>query len=70
MFHLNDTKSGLGSRVNRHENIGGGWLGLEAFRLLINDIRFQNHPMVLETPGGMGVNKVNLELLRSLKKEE
>jgi deoxyribonuclease-4 len=67
VFHLNDSKSSLGSRLDRHEHIGKGFLGLEAFRLLINDIRFENHPMVLETPGGMESYKNNLNLLYSLK---
>ena len=68
VFHLNDSKSDLGSRLDRHEHIGKGLLGLETFRLLINDVRFEKHPMVLETPGGMDFDKVNLKLLRSLKK--
>ena len=66
VFHLNDSKSGLGSRLDRHELIGKGLLGLEAFRLLINDIRFKNHPMILETPGGMDQDRISLQLLRSL----
>jgi deoxyribonuclease-4 len=69
IFHLNDSKSDLGSRIDRHELIGKGLLGLETFRLLINDIRFKNHPMILETPGGMDDDRASLQLLRSLKKE-
>jgi deoxyribonuclease-4 len=49
-FHLNDSKKGLGSRVDRHEHIGDGALGLEPFRLLLNDSRFTHVPKVLETP--------------------
>jgi deoxyribonuclease-4 len=49
-FHLNDSKKGLDSKVDRHEHIGKGKIGLEAFRLLMNDPRFAEHPMVLETP--------------------
>jgi deoxyribonuclease-4 len=49
-FHLNDSKRPCGSRVDRHEHIGKGRLGLEAFRLLLNDPRFADHPMLLETP--------------------
>lgn len=49
-FHLNDSKKGIGSKVDRHENIGEGELGLEAFRLLLNDKRFAELPMTLETP--------------------
>ncbi|MBN1625799.1 MAG: deoxyribonuclease IV, partial [Deltaproteobacteria bacterium] len=49
-MHLNDSKKGLGSRVDRHECIGKGALGLEPFRFIMNDPRFDNIPMVLETP--------------------
>ncbi len=67
-FHLNDSKRPLGSRVDRHEHIGRGEIGLEGFRLLLNDQRFQNHPMVLETPKGKDLkeDKKNLRVLRSL----
>lgn len=49
-FHLNDSKKPCGSRVDRHEHIGKGCLGLEPFRMLLNDSRFMDHPMLLETP--------------------
>jgi deoxyribonuclease-4 len=49
-FHLNDSKKPCGSRVDRHEHIGKGCLGLEPFRLLLNDARFADLPMLLETP--------------------
>jgi deoxyribonuclease-4 len=49
-FHVNDSLKPLGSRVDRHAHIGQGHLGLEPFRLLINDRRWGNHPMILETP--------------------
>jgi deoxyribonuclease-4 len=49
-FHLNDSKKPFASRVDRHENIGRGLLGLEPFRLLVNDPRFADTPAVLETP--------------------
>ena len=69
-FHLNDSKKGLGSRVDRHEHIGKGALGLEPFRLILNDPRFANLPMVLETPKEEGDNHdmdgVNLTALRDL----
>jgi deoxyribonuclease-4 len=52
LFHLNDSKKGLGARVDRHEHIGEGELGREAFRLLLNDERFAGHPGILETPKG------------------
>ena len=69
-FHINDSKKGLGSRVDRHEHIGKGRIGLTAFRLLLNDRRFENIPMILETPKGktMREDKRNLSVLRMLKK--
>jgi deoxyribonuclease-4 len=67
-FHLNDSKRPLGSRVDRHEHIGKGEIGLEGFRLLMNDPVFQSHPMVLETPKGKDLkeDRKNLRVLRSL----
>ena len=53
-FHLNDSKRELGSRVDRHEHIGRGHLGIEPFRHLLNDRRFRKVPMYLETPKGPG----------------
>lgn len=50
VFHLNDSKKPCGSRVDRHEHIGRGCLGLEPFRRLLNDPRFRGLPMLLETP--------------------
>jgi deoxyribonuclease-4 len=67
-FHLNDSKKPLGSRVDRHEHIGKGCLGLEPFRLLLNDPRFRGLPMVLETPKGKddAWDLENLRILRGL----
>jgi deoxyribonuclease-4 len=64
-FHLNDSVGDLGSKKDRHEHIGKGQLGLDAFRLLLNDQRFAALPMVLETPKGpdMAEDKINLKLL-------
>lgn len=50
VFHLNDSKKPCASRVDRHEHIGKGCLGLEPFRMLLNDGRFEKLPMLLETP--------------------
>jgi deoxyribonuclease-4 len=50
LFHLNDSKKPCGSRVDRHEHIGKGCLGLEPFRRILNDHRFSQLPMLLETP--------------------
>ena len=49
-MHLNDSKPELGKRVDRHQNLGDGHIGWEAFRYIMNDARFDNIPMVLETP--------------------
>jgi deoxyribonuclease-4 len=66
--HLNDSKRELGSRVDRHEHIGQGLLGLEPFRFLLNDVRFRGLPMTLETEKGpdLAEDKENLRVLRSL----
>jgi len=66
VFHLNDSKSERGSRVDRHEQIGEGFIGLEPFRFLVNDTRFRRHPMILETPGGEDHYRKSLDILRSL----
>jgi deoxyribonuclease-4 len=67
-FHLNDSKKEFHSRVDRHEHIGKGYIGVEAFRLLLNDQRFWGLPMCLETPKGPDLkeDRENLTLLRSL----
>lgn len=49
-LHLNDDKRELGSRIDRHEEIGKGTLGEDFFRRLVNDPRFDNIPLILETP--------------------
>jgi deoxyribonuclease-4 len=65
-FHINDSKRELGSRVDRHENIGKGHVGSRAFRLLMQDPRFQQVPKVLETPKADDMDRRNLALLRRL----
>jgi deoxyribonuclease-4 len=67
-FHLNDSKGDLGSRLDRHEHIGKGRLGLAVFGFLLNDRRFAEIPMVLETPKGddLAEDRMNLAALRSL----
>jgi deoxyribonuclease-4 len=67
-IHLNDSKKELGSRVDRHEHIGQGLLGLEPFRFLLNDPRFRGIPMTLETEKSkdLAEDKENLAVLRSL----
>jgi len=68
VMHLNDAKGGLGSRLDRHQHIGQGKLGLEPFRMLLNDGRFRDLPMVLETPKGPDYeeDRENLGVLRGL----
>ncbi len=61
-FHLNDSKKPLGSRVDRHEHIGQGFLGLEPFRRILNDRRFRGLPMLLETPKAEGKAKGAIEV--------
>ena len=67
-FHLNDSKTALGSHLDRHEQIGQGHVGLETFRLLLNDARLADRPMLLETPKDDDLHQdvEGLALLRSL----
>ncbi|HEV3138020.1 MAG TPA: deoxyribonuclease IV [Pirellulales bacterium] len=73
-IHLNDSKQPLGSRVDRHEHVGRGTLGLDSFRRLLNDRRFHDTPMYLETPkeqeAGEEMDVVNLRVLRGLIAKE
>jgi deoxyribonuclease-4 len=73
-FHVNDSKTPLGSRVDRHEHIGRGRLGLAPFGHLLGDARFAATPMYLETPkvqeDGEEMDVVNLRTLRSLVKRQ
>lgn len=69
-FHLNDSKTDLGSRVDRHAGIGQGKLGRAAFRHIVNDSRFRDVPGCLETPKSPDLHEdvENLAVLRSLLK--
>jgi deoxyribonuclease-4 len=76
VLHLNDSKKVLGSHVDRHEHIGQGFVGIDAFRRLVNDRRFRGLPMLLETPKTEGrppgvvavdpLDERNLNTLRAL----
>jgi deoxyribonuclease-4 len=71
VWHLNDSKKPLGSRVDRHEHIGRGCIGLEAFAVIGQDARFAQVPKILETPkekapDGVDWDTHNLRLLRGL----
>jgi deoxyribonuclease IV len=67
-FHLNDSKTDLGSRTDRHEHIGKGKIGKRGFRHIVNDARFRLHPGCLETPKSEDLHedKENLAVLRWL----
>jgi deoxyribonuclease IV len=67
-IHVNDSKTVRGSRVDRHEHIGKGRVGLDAFRFIMRDRRFRNIPKVLETPKGKDLREdvMNLRTLREL----
>jgi deoxyribonuclease-4 len=63
-IHLNDSKKSLGSRVDRHERIGKGKIGILAFQLIMNDPRLANIPKILEIPGGENAFKHDIDLLK------
>ncbi len=70
-WHLNDSRGGLGSRLDRHEHIGDGCIGRAGFRNVLADPRFRGLPMILETPKGRDArgrefDRINLRRLRSL----
>ncbi len=67
-FHLNDSKKPLGSRVDRHEHIGKGEIGLDGFAFVLNDPRFARLPKLLETPKTIETesDRTNITVLRSL----
>jgi len=67
-FHINDSKKELGSRVDRHEHIGKGYIGLNGFRNLMNDERLKHIPKILETPKGKEQKEdiMNIDVLKNL----
>ncbi len=71
VMHLNDSKKGFGEKKDRHDHIGEGQIGIEAFRNILNDKRLAKIPMVLETPKEEDLEDdiKNLALLRSLIKK-
>ncbi len=75
LWHLNDSKTPLGSHVDRHTHIGAGHVGLDGFRRIVTDPRFTQLPMVLETPkgggrrsGGVEADEMDLENLATLRR--
>ena len=72
VIHLNDSKKDIGSRIDRHEHIGEGYIGIDAFKLFMNDNRFVNIPKIIETPKykeGKDYDTINLNKLRGLMHE-
>jgi deoxyribonuclease IV len=65
-FHVNDSKKGLGTRVDRHDCLGKGMIGMECFKFLMNDSRTRAIPKYLETPDGPAMWKVEIAMLREL----
>jgi deoxyribonuclease-4 len=69
VIHVNDAKKGLGSRIDRHEHIGEGAIGMDAFSFILNDPKIKGLPKILETPkkkGPIDYDRMNLNRLRSL----
>ncbi len=68
LFHMNDSRDGMGSNRDRHENIGKGTIGIETFRLLLTHPITKHLPFIIETPGfdQKGPDKKNLDILKSL----
>jgi deoxyribonuclease-4 len=70
-IHLNDSKKELASRVDRHENIGQGKIGIKGFKLLLNDERFFSIPKILETPKtSLDDDRKNMEFLKEVLLEK
>lgn len=67
-FHVNDSSKGLASRVDRHQPLGKGLIGLECFKFLMSDPRTQELPKYLETPDGPPLWKVEIQMLRDFAK--
>ena len=67
-IHLNDSKKKLGSRVDRHESIGKGYVGYDVFRFIMKSNKFNNIPLILET-SNPDIWKKEIELLRSFENE-
>lgn len=69
-FHLNDSRAACGEKKDRHEIIGRGFIGEAAFRMLVQDRRFENVPMILETPGGYQQFKEQLIRLKTWRENK
>lgn len=69
VFHFNDAKFDVGLNKDRHHNIGEGYIGLEPFQWLMQDKRFKNIPMILETPNGEEKWPAEIESLKKSRDE-
>lgn len=67
--HLNDDKNPMGSQKDRHEKIGKGTIGLEAFERIINHLALRDLPFYLETPNDLAGYKEEIKILKALRKE-
>ncbi|MBP1746906.1 MAG: deoxyribonuclease [Deltaproteobacteria bacterium] len=65
-FHLNDSKAGLASRIDRHWHIGKGAIGSDVFKNILNDVRFKNLKGVMETPKINNMDEENMKVMRAL----
>ncbi len=72
VLHLNDSKTPLGSNRDRHENLGDGDIGLDAFRIIVNHPAFADLPGILEVPGydGKGPDRRSMDLVKSLRRTD
>ena len=68
-FHANDSMVPLGSKKDRHQHLGQGEIGIEFFRKLINDKRFKDTPVIMETPDENDMDIKNIKLMKSLRKK-
>jgi deoxyribonuclease-4 len=69
VIHANDSKGALGSHIDRHQNIGNGYIGLDGFRRILHHPRLRSKPFILETPMDDGWDKKDLDTLRTLWKK-
>ena len=69
-FHLNDSSVACGEMKDRHEIIGRGFIGEAAFRMMVQDQRFKNVPMILETPGGRQMFREQLTRLKTWRENK
>ena len=66
VIHANDSKGALGSHIDRHQNIGNGYIGLDGFRRILQHPRLRSKAFILETPMDDGWDKKDLDTLRTL----